>query len=302
MSNSTSTHNTTPEWSECSLSYDVLAHYLRGELPESEHAEVSRQLESNPACRERLEEVRLFQDRLKGAVEREGVPASLHTAIRSSIQAEGSSGSRTTWVYAAAAVIVLALAGWLTLQFLSSPDEPITPPETKIAEVLPAPMAEVLKIGTIDHIKCAMTFYSGDVKAYSHEKMVESLGPEYEGLLPVVQPKIEGSNMVVAHQCVFEGRRFVHMILKRPGETISIAMTKKRDGADALPSDRTQAAMVENDIPIYRTFTDGYEVAGFESTGYLIFVVSSMVEEENMKIAASIAPGVTQFLNDVADV
>jgi hypothetical protein len=50
-------------------------------------------------------------------------------------------------------------------------------------------------------------------------------------------------------------------------------------------------------IPVYRTSSESYQVAGFESEHYLAFVISDLPGGMNLEIAAALAPGVRQLLS-----
>ena len=55
--------------------------------------------------------------------------------------------------------------------------------------------------------------------------------------------------------------------------------------------------MSASGVPVYRTSSESYQVAGFESENYLAFVVSDLRGEMNLQIAAALAPGVRQLLS-----
>ena len=50
-------------------------------------------------------------------------------------------------------------------------------------------------------------------------------------------------------------------------------------------------------VPVYEVAAKRFEVAGFESQGYLSFIVSDLDRKNNLQIAESLAPLVAGFLN-----
>src|SRR6185295_16373775 len=101
-------------------------------------------------------------------------------------------------------------------------------------------------------------------KRFTPEKMVERLGADYAGLLPVVREKAPaGYEVVIAHKCHVDRREFVHMILKDGEKVLSLVITKKNGEAfsENTALDVSRAA----GVPVYQAHLQDYEVAGFET-------------------------------------
>lgn len=86
-----------------------------------------------------------------------------------------------------------------------------------------------------------------------------------------------------AHSCVFNGRRFAHIELKKGGKTISLLVAE----ADSLGGD---------DGVMTNLTAENFQVAGFRAARYAVFVVSDLAEAENSKIAETLAPAVRRHI------
>jgi hypothetical protein len=103
-----------------------------------------------------------------------------------------------------------------------------------------------------------------------------------------------GYEIVVAHKCHVNKREFVHLVLKKHTEILSLAITKKN--GETFPQSAMAAMLESAGVRLYEARLENYEVTGFETKDYLGFVVSSLDKEDNLQIASSIAPAVRDFL------
>jgi hypothetical protein len=153
---------------------------------------------------------------------------------------------------------------------------------------------EILKIGLKDHAVCAIQHNQGS-KQFTPEKMAQEMGADYIGLVPLVRERVPaGYEIVVAHKCHVNKREFVHLVLKKHTEILSLAITKKN--GETFPQSAMAAMLESAGVRLYEARLENYEVTGFETKDYLGFVVSSLDKEDNLQIASSIAPAVRDFL------
>jgi hypothetical protein len=156
-----------------------------------------------------------------------------------------------------------------------------------------ASLAAIFKIGLGDHIHCSV-FRKYPQNPPSVAQMEESLGPVYKGLLPVVKAAVPPRyRMVLAHQCSYDRRKFVHFTFKDGNDMVSLVIARKEAG-ETLAG--LSVAGQASGIPVYRSAADRYEVAAFEADEYLAFVVSELKKGENLQVAVGLAPGVRHFL------
>ena len=89
-----------------------------------------------------------------------------------------------------------------------------------------------------DHVQCAIKGHNYPEVANPPEVLRKKLGPQYAGLLEVVQQNLPGFEVLEAHICSIPGspRKYVHFITRGRGTILSVILTKN-DGAQ-LPSGR----------------------------------------------------------------
>lgn len=139
---------------------------------------------------------------------------------------------------------------------------------------------QMLLAGVDDHFHCAIIRQTL-LKPVGQDK----LPPKYKPVLEIARRHVPaGMHLAVAHQCTASGRKFVHVTFQDERRVLSVIVTK-RAGWEKLPAG------------LHTGKIDGYEAAGFETGGYLVYTVSDLPKEENLRVLAGIAPGVRDALS-----
>lgn len=86
-----------------------------------------------------------------------------------------------------------------------------------------------------------------------------------------------------AHSCVFQGRRFSHVILLYRNRRISVLVTEAN-----LPS--------AGDEKIFSEATEGMLAARFQTANHAVFVVSDLTATENVTIAEKLSPALRRHI------
>jgi hypothetical protein len=153
----------------------------------------------------------------------------------------------------------------------------------------------ILRVGLGDHVHCTV-FRKFPKQPPSREQMLAKLGPEYSGILQLVQTRIpEKCTILMAHRCSYHGRKFVHVAMTGDSGLISLVITRKGD-TETFGRDKLMPVLSEAGIPIYRGSVQRFSVAGFESRNHLVYLVSDLNETQNLKMLASLAEPVRTFL------
>lgn len=154
---------------------------------------------------------------------------------------------------------------------------------------------ELAKSAVGDHRDCAIHFRLAD-KPIDLEEAGRKFDPAYMGLTKAVlsrdslSPNLE---FVEAHSCVFEGRRFAHIVLRYHGGLVSFLVT---DSGGTIETKQSTPPMVARDQVIACSQFDGYRVSCFQTARHAIFVVSDLPEGENLALARALAPSVVSHL------
>ncbi len=146
-----------------------------------------------------------------------------------------------------------------------------------------------------DHRFCALTFKLAE-KPIPLAEAPQRVGGVH-ALLAAVEPDtttLSGGPLRVMerHSCVFEGRRFVHIVLLYKDEPISVLVPTDRDQVSSdlwrvgPPADGTTAV----------TVSEGFHVASFRSARYVVFVVSSLNDRDLQEVATAIGGPVSRAL------
>jgi hypothetical protein len=124
--------------------------------------------------------------------------------------------------------------------------------------------------------------------------MEEKLGAEYKGLLPVARQALpEGYRVIMAHQCSYAGRKFIHLTMEKNGELLSLVIARKQEGETL---EGLSAAAHAGTVEIFQAAADRYQVAGFDAGNFFAYVVSDLKGKANLQIATSLAPAVEGLL------
>jgi hypothetical protein len=142
--------------------------------------------------------------------------------------------------------------------------------------------ASLLHAAIGDHQNCAIRFRLKE-KPISLEEAAQRFEPAYHSLLAVAPSPVRVSNgeltVLERHSCVYDGRRFAHIVLRYRGTLVSVLVTPDR--LARLPS---------------AVAVDGTRVSSFRAGRFAVFVVSSASDRETREIAAAIAGPVKSAL------
>jgi Putative zinc-finger len=275
--------------------------YLSGEVSPSVRDEVSSHLSVCESCSGEFESRLKLKESLKTAVGRSPVPPFLEARVRESLRVK-KGNRRPLWIWVPAFGVAAALAfavwtGWLGMRN-NHPWEMARVDQERFIDTLYGQVGEVMRVGLGDHVHCTY-FRKFPKNLPSAEELVTKIGPQYAALLPVVrQYAPAGDHVLMAHQCVFRDRSFIHIALDDHGKLVSLVITRKQPGESfgggpaGLVGDSAGAK-------IYQAKAERFAVAGFEAGDYLAFVVSDHNEQENSQLAANLASPVRSILAEV---
>jgi hypothetical protein len=187
-------------------------------------------------------------------------------------------GSRElNWALALAGIVVIVLGGLVTHEWVRV---------VRGRRIV----AGVLALGVSDHVQCAIKGHNYPEVANPPEVLRQKLGPQYAGLLDVVHQNLPGFEILEAHICSIPGssRKYVHFITRGRGTILSVILTKN-DGAK-LPGGGEFRSAAAGHVSLYQAHQQGMNVAGFESRGYLGFVVSDLDTNTTLQIADQLVP------------
>jgi hypothetical protein len=189
-----------------------------------------------------------------------------------------------TWAVVLAGVLVVVLAGVATQQWMA-----VSRGKRMVASVL--------ALGVSDHIQCAIKGHNYPEIPNPPEQLRKKLGPQYAGLLEVVQQNLPGFVVLEAHVCSVPGspRKYVHFITRGQGTILSVILT--RSEGEQLPSGPEFRSWASGSVNLYEAHLEGMNAAGFKSKEYWGFVVSDLSRDTTMRIARELAPPLKDALD-----
>jgi hypothetical protein len=258
-------------------------------------------LRSCPQCAADWESRKRVQANLKTAVEKQYAPSGLDARIRKRLRVRERrswlSGNWPRLALITAASLAICVAVWLTWSREHLPALSDRPAQNAFIQRVSAPLTSVVKVGLGDHIHCSI-FRRYPKDPPTIQQMEKDLGPSYKGLLPLVKASVPAEyKVIMAHQCGYGGRKYIHFTFSKGEALLSLVITRKQSGESltGIPS----AAIIAG-IPLYQSKAQRFQIASFDTGQYFTFVVSDLGSHRNLEIASDLAPKVHDFLANVA--
>ncbi len=252
---------------ECRDVREVADSFLAEELLTETNHEILRHLESCPVCRADLTARRALREGVRRAFH--GAPGldpspefveRLRTGLQSAAHQEPARrGVRFHGWWALAATVLLAVAlgvayrgrEWITAT------------------------GALARAAVGDHRNCALQFRLTE-KPISLEEAAQRYGAAYgvlENLPPnEVMTAVGPARVLERHACVYEGRRFAHIVFEYRGERVSLMMT----AADEAGSPAA-------------TRVDGMNVASFLAGRQIVFIAGDVLAADLTMLADTVA-------------
>lgn len=304
----------------CQELREILDSYIGNELLIETNHEVLRHLENCAACRDELAARRELRTRLRSAVslapETQIDPAFAarlqsnlrETALRLTFLEKIKSRnwfSNPVILGSALAVLLILFGSWIWLRFpaattkdfaqsntaenITIPAE--TPAEKTLTQAVRVAWREMIEQAVGDHENCALEFklpeepISLDQAAVKYGEYNKNLDKTVIANLDEIfaDKNVGKVKFLEAHSCVYNDRRFAHVVLQYRSRRISVLVTN----TDLPVGDGNQ--VVEQTL-------DAMRVASFRTAHHAVFVISDLSETENTQIAKAISPAVSRHI------
>jgi len=262
---------------QCREVRELLDAFLGDQLLVETTNDVVRHLEICPACRAELEGRRVLRARLQSSFSTaiELAPsAEFLNQIEARLRAETTSRvTRRSWLRswgAAAAAVVTAIAGGLFARNAAHRSR----------------LAALARNAAGDHQNCAIKFNLSE-RPISLEEAARRYDPAFASFTTLAAPTglPNGTAEVLErHSCVYEGRRFAHVVFRYSGHIVSLLVTGGTESIGSSPE------MLPTDPPL--------QVASFSTARHLVFVVSDLSAQDTSRFAQAMVGAVSQRLTN----
>ncbi|HXM39773.1 MAG TPA: hypothetical protein VN924_00890, partial [Bryobacteraceae bacterium] len=232
-------------------------------------------------CAAELETRARIRAQLQTAVRAAPLPLDLEAKVRRAVRRSVNAPRPRTglWAVAAAVLVIVCVSLANRLRLDSNPEE-------AILRKTSGRLAAVLNVGLRDHLHCAV-FRKYSKQPEAAREMAADLGPGFADLAPLVQAKLTGDFRIIqAHHCNAGGREYTHFIITGGaggGKIVSLVLTRRQPGERLIGG-------------IHQAGVDRFQVVGFESRDYLAYVISDLDAQQNLQLAATLAPTVREYL------
>jgi len=185
--------------------------YIDNELLTETNHEVREHFDECAACAREADARRGLRTKLQESVRRSAVPADLERSVRERIR-ESARPAGAPWRMMAIAAAVLACVGsWL----ISG--------RRGFAVATSPRLAAILRVGFGDHLHCAVIRQRNNPA-----RGVDKLSAAFKPVIALAQSRVPADMpLAIAHECHFEGRRFIHLTFRNDRNLLSLIITLK---------------------------------------------------------------------------
>ena len=270
---------------QCKEFREVSEAYLSDELLVETNIQVFGHLENCAKCRAEFAAKRELRGKIRSAVknaDESQIDLAFENRLRTSLREEALRERGWRSIFAAPKVFLPAMAallvafgiGFIALTRNTTPNGPVIAFED-VTKALTAISLQAVE----SHKHCAME------KLDEWNELANSDYPKKalytETVAKPIQAKFsENIEMLHAHDCIYEGKRFSHVILRK-GERIVSVFVDKPSNLQNVTSNAGDKIICEKE--------NGLQVASFQKNDKAIFVISDMSETENLSLARTLA-------------
>ena len=185
--------------------------------------------------------------------------------------------ARRTWMTIAASLLVVVTSAFGVREWSAST------------------LKALLHAAVGDHRFCALTFKLAE-RPIPLAEAAQRFGGVH-ALLAAVEPSTTALSggplrVMARHSCVFDGRRFVHIVLHYKDEPISLLVATDHERLVGAWWNLGPAANGTTALAA----TEGFRVASFRGAGHVVFVVSSLNDHDLQEVATAMAGPVSRAL------
>ena len=239
-----------------------------------------------------------FATRLRTDLEK----SALQPSIWEKLTTSGIAGLRVA-ALGFACLLVIVIGGFLLLRSpidqaaanrnaaLGQNDTIIEANKTRLADAVKVAWRELSDQAMGDHKNCAVKFNLKE-RPITLDEAAKKYGPVNKDIDKAVFQAAKTAfddkpasriELLEAHLCIFGGRRFTHIVMRRQGKVISVLVTDTD-----LPA--------EADGPVTDHIDGALNAAGFSIGRHAFFVVSEMDAADNTLIARALYPAMRRHI------
>jgi len=274
----------------CQKALARLDSYIDNELLTESNMELLDHFRRCPSCMREAEIRRAVRARLQTAVRDVTIPAGLEGRIRDRLRQSRQPQPRTPYLMSLAATLAICIGSWIAYQ-LGTLRLTTAAQESEFAAIS-RQSASILRVGLGDHLHCAVLRRPALRSQGPANKLPENL----REFMPLVQSKVPaGLPLILAHECRFGGRNFIHLTFGNDQNLLSLIVARKQNG-ESLRTSTLPAKLSQAGIPIYTAAVQQFQVAALEDANFLVFTISDLPQRNNLDVLTDLAPSLQTLL------
>ena len=281
----------------CERVLGLIDAYIDNELLVETNVDVLQHMQGCPRCAAELNLRSALKKRVRAAGQTTDATPEFQLRIHDVLREAAKSARSRVWPPAMMAVAAAA-AGIMgvSIAYQLGHLRLTTASQEQFIQSITQRVGYTMGIGLGDHVHCAH-FRKYTAQIPSFEQMTADLGPDYKDLLPIVKNAIpSGYTIVMAHQCRYHGRRFVHVALRSDSGLASLVIARRGDG-ESFARGQLIPAFTNAELPMYRADVSRFDLTAFETPGHLVYFISDLGDQKNIQIMTTLSKPVGQFLN-----
>ena len=273
---------------ECRKVRELAEAYVSEQAPVETAEAIATHVDGCPACQADVAELRRLRASVRSAyfaasdlAPRPEFAAALGSRLRASATEDAVVPTwRRTWL-AMAATVVLVVGGGFGLRGLG------------VAE-----FTAIVQAAVGDHRFCLVAFKLTE-RPMPLARAAEVYDDPVDRPLETVEPstaELSGGpvRILERHSCVFDRRRFAHIVLQYKRELISLVVTPDERRLRNLPGASVPADGSIASLPP----VDGYHVAAFRGRDHVVFAISTLDDNDLREVTRSMKGPVSGALKD----
>lgn len=145
-----------------------------------------------------------------------------------------------------------------------------------------------------DHVACALAYPEG--ATYDPASAARSLAPPFERIADAIGLWHGEYHVIDAHMCPYKGRNYAHVVIRGPGQTLSIFAEPALRGS--LPTTSSRTALGGDTLDVHSTTRMGYRISAVATPQHQVFLVSDQ-QTDPPDIGTTILLSAVRFVREL---
>ena len=265
--------------------------YIDNELTTESTLDLMEHFQHCAGCSREAQERQRVRTRLRTVVRAVQVPPALEGRVRDRLRQTREPRSKRFHLMAIAAALTVCFGSWVAYQL--GVRRLTTAAQESYIATMSRQVAAIMRVGLGDHLLCAVIRQPTN----RSKGAVDNLPAEFRELIPIARQYMTAElPLILAHECRYHGRKYVHLTFRNGGNLLSVVIARKQNG-ESLGSANLPSTPWTSGIPMYTAGVQQFQVAAFESRDFLVYTVSDLPRQNNLALLVALSPALQNLLD-----